>query len=89
MEKEDIVSRHFNTHLERIDFQFWHDFIESHGKFLKLKKGDYLCRKDFRTNIVGYVKSGYLIYTVGSSGKIGGFAFLKRPQKVGRVNIIR
>lgn len=75
MENEDSVKRHFNTHLERIDLQFWHDFIESHGEFVSLKKGDCLCRKGERTNIVGYVKSGYLIYTVGSTSKIGGFTF--------------
>ncbi len=69
------MKRHFNTHLEGLDIQFWHDLIQSRGKLVSLKKGDYLCRKGKPTNICGYVKSGYFIYTVDGMNKIGGFAF--------------
>lgn len=71
------MKRHFNTHLEGIDFQFWRDLIESHGKLVSLKKGEYLCHKGEPTNVIGYLKSGYLIYTAGSRDKnhIGGFTF--------------
>ena len=69
------MTRHFNTHLEGLDLQFWHDLIESRGKLVSLKKGEYLCRKGEPTNICGYVKSGYFKYTVDGTSKIGGFAF--------------
>lgn len=69
------MKRHFNKHLEGLDLQFWHDLIESRGKLITLKKGECLCRKGEPTNICGYVKSGYFIYTVHGTHKIGGFAF--------------
>ena len=69
------MKRHFNTHLEGLDLQFWHYLIESRGKIVSLKKGEYLCRKGGPTNIFGYVKSGYLIYTFIDKNRIGGFAF--------------
>ena len=69
------MKRHFNTHLEGLDLQFWHDLIESRGKLVSLKKGEYLCRKGEPTNAFGYVKSGYFKYTVDGTEKIGGFAF--------------
>ncbi len=69
------MNKHFNTHLEGLDLQFWHDFMESRGRLVTLKKGEYLCRKGEPTNVCGYVKSGYFIYTVDRSNKIGGFAF--------------
>ncbi|MDE7408739.1 MAG: Crp/Fnr family transcriptional regulator [Muribaculaceae bacterium] len=69
------MKRHFNTHIEGLDLQFWHDLIESRGKLVSLKKGEYLCRKGEPTNIFGYVKSGYFKYTVDGTDKIGGFAF--------------
>ena len=31
------MNRHFNTHIEGLDLQFWHDFIESRGKLVSLK----------------------------------------------------
>ena len=73
------MKRHFNTHLEGLDLQFWHDLIESRGKLVSLKKGEYLCRKGEPTNAFGYVKSGYLIYKIEGFEKpdtIGGFAFV-------------
>ncbi len=69
------MKRHFNTHLEGLNIQYWHDLIESHGKLLSLKKGEYLCRRGEPTNIFGYLKSGYLIYTVAGENGIGGFTF--------------
>lgn len=69
------MNRHFNTHLEGLDIQYWHDFIESHGRLISLKKGEYLCRRGEPTNVFGYLKSGYLIYTVAGENRIGGFAF--------------
>ena len=69
------MKRHFNTHLEGLDLQFWHDLIESRGKLVSLKKGEYLCRKGEPTNAFGYVKSGYFKYTIDGTNKIGGFAF--------------
>ncbi len=69
------MKRHFNTHLEGLDLKFWHDLIESRGKLVSLKKGEHLCRRGVPTNICGYVKSGYFIYTVDGVNKIGGFAF--------------
>ena len=69
------MAYHFNTHLDGLDIQFWHDLIESHGRFITLKKGEVICHKDQPTNVCGYVKSGYLIYTVAGVSKIGGFAF--------------
>lgn len=69
------MKRHFNTHLEGLDIQFWQGLIESRGELVSLKKGEYLCRKGEPTNICGYVKSGYFKYTVEGINKIGGFAF--------------
>ncbi len=69
------MKRHFNTHLEGLDLQYWHDLIESHGKLVSLKKGEYLCRKGEPTNVFGYLLSGYLIYTVSGENRIGGFTF--------------
>ena len=69
------MKRHFNIHLEGLDIKFWHDLIESRGKLVSLKKGEYLCRRGEPTNIVGYLKSGYLIYTVEGYEHIGGFTF--------------
>ncbi|MBD5270221.1 MAG: hypothetical protein HDS43_06355 [Bacteroides sp.] len=71
------MKRHFNTHLEGLDLQFWHDLIGSRGELVSLKKGEYLCRKGEPTNVCGYVKSGYFKYTVDGTKKIGGFAFPK------------
>ncbi len=67
--------RHFNTHLEGLDLQFWHDLMESRGRLVTFKKGECLCRKGEPTNVCGYVKSGYFKYTVDGINKIGGFAF--------------
>ncbi|MDE6548352.1 MAG: Crp/Fnr family transcriptional regulator [Muribaculaceae bacterium] len=69
------MKRHFNTHIEGLDLKFWHDLIESRGRLVSLKKGEYLCRKGEPTNAFGYVKSGYFKYTVDGTEKIGGFAF--------------
>ena len=69
------MKRHFNTHIEGIDLEFWHALIERHGELVSLNRGDFICRKGKPTNIVGYVKSGYLIYTIDGLDKIGGFTF--------------
>lgn len=69
------MKRHFNTHLEGLDLQFWHDLMDSRGRLVSLTKGEYLCRRGEPTNVCGYVKSGYLKYMVAGVGKIGGFAF--------------
>lgn len=71
------MKRHFNTHLEGIDFQFWRNLIESRGKLVSLKTGEYICHKGEPTNVIGYVKSGYLIYTAKGheNNHIGGFTF--------------
>lgn len=69
------MKRHFNTHIEGIDLYFWHNLIDEYGEDLTLNKGEFVCHLGKRTNKVGYVKSGYLIYTVEGSAKIGGFTF--------------
>lgn len=72
------MKRHFNTHLEGIDFGFWRNLIKGSGRIVTYKRGDYLCREGEPTNLCGIVESGYLIYRMaGASGRqsIGGFAF--------------
>ncbi len=69
------MNRHFNKHIEGIDLDFWHELIELHGEQISLNRGDYVCKVGTRTNKVGYVKSGYLIYTIAGYNKIGGFTF--------------
>lgn len=69
------MNRHFNKHIEGIDLDFWHDLIERNGQLITLNRGDYVCNFNKRTNAVGYVKSGYLIYTIAGYDKIGGFTF--------------
>ncbi len=69
------MKRHFNTHIEGIDLDFWHRLIEDHGQCVTLNRGDAVCRLGHRTNKIGYVKSGYLIYTIDGVDKIGGFTF--------------
>ncbi|MDE6288542.1 MAG: hypothetical protein K2M00_07145, partial [Muribaculaceae bacterium] len=69
------MNRHFNKHIEGIDLDFWHSLIERYGEFVVLNRGDFVCNFDVRTNKVGYVKSGYLIYTIAGYNKIGGFTF--------------
>ncbi len=68
-------NRHFNKHLEGIDPVFWHNLIKSHGEPVTLNRGEFVCRFGKPTDKVGFVKSGYLIYTMEGSKKIGGFAF--------------
>lgn len=73
-----LMKRHFNTHIEGLDLNFWHDLIESRGTLVTLQAGEYLCKKGEPTNKFGYVKSGYLKYVVlGPKNQqfIGGFAF--------------
>lgn len=69
------MKEHFNTHIKGIDLDFWHELIEDHGETVFLNKGDAVCRMGERTNKVGFVKSGYLIYTVVGLNSIGGFTF--------------
>ena len=69
------MKQHFNTHLNGLDVRFWHGLMESRGRLVSLKKGEFLCRKGEPTNVCGYVKSGYFIYTIDGVKKIGGFAF--------------
>ena len=72
------MKRHFNTHIEGLDLNFWHDLIESRGTLVTLQAGECLCWKGEPTNQFGYVKSGYLIYKIVGPKKqrfIGGFAF--------------
>lgn len=69
------MKRHFNTHIEGLDLRFWQDLIESHGRFVTFKRGEFICRRGEPTNVCGYLESGYLIYTVAGVSKIGGFAF--------------
>lgn len=72
------MKRHFNIHREGLDIEFWHKLMQTHGKLLTFKKGEFLCRQGEPTNTCGYVKSGYLIYTMVGMSKgnnIGGFAF--------------
>lgn len=69
------MKRHFNRHLIGIDLRFWHDLIESRGRLVSLKKGEFFCRKGEPTNVLGFVKSGYFKYTVAGVHRIGGFAF--------------
>lgn len=69
------MNRHFNKHIEGIDLNFWHSLIERYGEFVVLNRGDFVCNFNTRTNKVGYVKSGYLIYTISGYNKIGGFTF--------------
>lgn len=73
-----LMKRHFNTHIEGLDLNFWHDLIESRGTLVTLQAGEYLCRMGEPTNKFGYVKSGYLKYGLIRIGKqqiLGGFAF--------------
>ena len=71
------MKRHFNTHIEGLDLEFWHGFIKSRGELVTLRRGECFCRKDEPTNLCGYVKSGYLIYGMTGTkySNIGGFAF--------------
>lgn len=69
------MKTHFNRHIEGIDLDFWHDLIESRGELITLNKGDTVCNYGKPTNKVGYVKSGYLIYTIDGYNRIGGFTF--------------
>lgn len=69
------MKRHFNRHIEGIDLDFWHDMIESHGELQTLEKGERVCCFEKPTHTLGYVKSGYLKYTIEGTEKIGGFAF--------------
>lgn len=72
------MKRHFNTHIQGIDLKFWHELIKSHGKLVTLKRGEYLSHRDEPTNALGFVLSGYLLYTILKENKpvgIGGFAF--------------
>lgn len=69
------MTRHFNRHIEGIDLGFWHDLIKSRGEMITLYRGDYVCHFAEPTKVVGYVKSGYLIYTMDGTNKIGGFTF--------------
>lgn len=69
------MKRHFNKHIEGIDLSFWHDLIKSHGELATLNRGELVCHVGSPTNKMGYVQSGYLIYTVVGAGKIGGFTF--------------
>ncbi len=52
--------------------------MESRGKLMTFRKGDYLCSRGEPTTLCGYVKSGYLIYQMAGKPRqtnIGGFAF--------------
>ncbi|MDE7385778.1 MAG: cyclic nucleotide-binding domain-containing protein [Muribaculaceae bacterium] len=69
------MSNHFNRHIDGIDIDFWLDLIESRGELVTLNKGEAVCRFGRRTNKMGYVKSGYLIYTIKGYKMIGGFTF--------------
>ncbi len=69
------MNRHFNKHTENIDLEFWHNLIKSYGECVTLKKGECVCCIGKRTNKVGFVQSGYLIYTIAGCNKIGGFTF--------------
>ena len=69
------MENHFNRHIEGIDLNFWHSLIESRGEFVSLNRGDSVCSFGKRTNVVGYLKSGYLIYTIEGFNRIGGFTF--------------
>ena len=46
-----------------------------HIIFVSYNKGAYICRRGEPTNVCGYLKSGYLVYTVDGENRIGGFAF--------------
>ncbi len=73
-----LMKRHFNTHIEGLDLNFWHDLIESRGTLVTLQAGECLCRKGEPTNKFGYVKSGYLKYGITELNNrelLGGFAF--------------
>lgn len=72
------MTKHFNTHIEGLDIGFWHELIESHGHMVTLQAGECICRKGEPTSILGYVKSGYLLYGINDPSSklaIGGFAF--------------
>lgn len=72
------MKRHFNILLEELDIEFWYDLIIKHGRLMTYRKGEYICRQGERTNVCGYVKSGYLIYGMTDESRnsdIGGFAF--------------
>lgn len=72
------MTPHFNTHIEGIDLEFWHELIERYGSFVTLHSGESVCAKGVPTNKFGYVKSGYLKYCIAEFNKqeiLGGFAF--------------
>lgn len=68
------VKRHFNTHLEGLDLDYWRSLIESCGSERVLSPGESLCREGEPTCALGYVRAGYLCYEL-QGGEIGGFAF--------------
>ncbi|MDE7407115.1 MAG: Crp/Fnr family transcriptional regulator [Muribaculaceae bacterium] len=72
------MKRHFNTHIEGIDLEFWHELIENHGHYMTVNAGDYITRIGEPTSVVGFVKTGYLIYGTSDFDNkmtIGGFTF--------------
>ncbi len=69
------MRQHFNRHIEGIDLSFWHDLIKRHGELVTLSRGEKVCHVGEPTDRIGFVQSGYLIYTVMGAGKIGGFTF--------------
>lgn len=69
------MKRHFNTHVEGIDLDYWRSLIESCGSERVLSPGESLCRAGEPTRALGYVRSGYLCYELPGGGVIGGFAF--------------
>ena len=72
------MKQHFNTHIRGIDLKYWHDLIRSHGEPVTLRRGEYLCHRGEPTNAIGFVVSGYMLYTIVRDNRpsgIGGFTF--------------
>lgn len=72
------MKRHFNTHIEGLDIDFWRELIESRGKLVTYNIGEVICNAGEKTHFAGFVISGYFTYnSVDSAGKqvIAGFAF--------------
>ena len=64
------MERIFNTYMEDIDLQFWHNLIKKYGTLVTFDEGEYLCHQGEKSSVFGFVQSGnFCIEIEGSDQK--------------------
>ena len=72
----------FNSFIDNLDMDFWHEICAKNGKLCRFKKGEFFVQRGDVVQYLGFVKEGYFKYVVTDSKGNEHITSLALPGKI-------